>query len=420
MWIVEMGEPISFLDGGNRPFRTEMLVNRLVERGNSVLHWASTYDKLRKTFRFHENKEIALGSRLRYRFLHGQTPYGKNVSFAHSQHDRELAAAFKNLASEEPSPDLILCSIPPLRLARRVSEYAASRSIPFAVDVRDRWPDSFLDGVHFPFYRLFRFIFRSDRRRAKQVLHSADGITAISESCLRWALSKADRPRCERDGVFPLAYEEPQKNLFANDDQREEFMRKLDLGVGEKIVACLGRVGSILDFGAVLALAKQMAAEGRSDVKFVLAGEEPTSSLRRHAKLSNFAVTGWLDRTDLQRLLSISAVGLLPYRGDMHGPTVRNKAMDFLAMGVPVVSSLEGEFGRLMERYNFGLQFRAGDVHDLRANIERMLKSDELRSEMAHGASTAFKECFTANKVYGEFAEFLEKNYSHGELAVTE
>jgi glycosyltransferase involved in cell wall biosynthesis len=409
-----MGEPISFLDGGSRPFRTEMLVNRLVERGNSVLHWASTYDKLRKKFRFHENKEIALGSRLRYRFLHGQTSYGKNVSFAHSQHDRELAAAFKKLVSDEQTPDLILCSIPPLRLARRVAECAIARSIPFVIDVRDRWPDSFIDSMHFPFYQLFRFIFRSDRRRAKQVMHSADGITAISESCLRWALSKADRPRGECDLVFPLAYEEPQKNLFGDERQKKEFIAKLGLDGVKSVVTCLGRVGSILDFGAVLALAKRMAAEGRSDVKFVLAGEEPVRNLRRHAKLPNLLVTGWLDRTDLQRLLSISTVGLLPYRGDMHGPTVRNKAMDFLAMGVPVVSSLEGEFGRLMKRYNFGVQFQAGDVDDLGANLGRILSSSKLRGEMATGAATAFMECFTANRVYGEFAEFLEKFASSG------
>ena len=412
-----MGEPISFLDGWNRPFRTEMLVNRLVERGNSVLHWASTYDKLRKTFRFSENREITLGSRLRYRFLHGQTPYGRNVSFGHSQHDRELAAAFKSSVAEEPFPDLMLCSIPPLRLARRVAEYARSKSIPLVIDVRDRWPDSFIDSFHFPLYQLFRFIFRSDRRRAKQVLYGADGIAAISESCLRWALSKADRPRSQRDEVFPLAYEEPQKKPFGGDVQREEFISKLGLKGASAVITCLGRVGSVFDFGVVIALAKQLGTEGCGDVKIVLAGEEPPGNLRRHGKLANLVVTGWLDRSDLRRLLSLSTVGLLPYRGDMVGPTVRNKAMDFLAMGVPVISSLGGEFGRLMERHRFGLHFAAGDVDDLAEKLKQLLSSPELRGQMAVGAADAYHSCFTANKVYGEFAEFLEKfaKSRHGE-----
>ncbi|MDR0340027.1 MAG: hypothetical protein LBH53_00475, partial [Puniceicoccales bacterium] len=150
IWVLQMGEPISFFDGGNRPFRTEMLINRLVEKGNSVLYWTSTFDQLRKVFRFCESREVIIGTRLRYRFLHSPTPYTKSVSIRHSRHDRELANFFCCCASAETPPDIILCSIPPLRLARRVIEYARCRSVPLVLDVRDRWPDSFLHALHFP------------------------------------------------------------------------------------------------------------------------------------------------------------------------------------------------------------------------------------------------------------------------------
>ncbi|MDR1436041.1 MAG: glycosyltransferase [Puniceicoccales bacterium] len=414
VWIIQMGEPISFLDGDSRPFRTEMLVNRLVERGHSVLHWTSTFDRVRKRFRFRGAREMALGSRLRYRFLNGPTPYGRNVSLGHSQHDRELAEAFVNSAGEEPRPDLIVCSIPPLRLARRASEYAHGHSVPLIVDVRERWPDSFFDSLHFPIRNLFRFIFRSDRRRTKQVLHSASAVVAISDSCLRWALQKADRQRGAWDRVFPLAYEEPPKILFSEDGQRVAYGRRFSIGADDTVLTCLGRVGSSVDFDAFTALAERMADVGRSDIKFVLAGEKPSKGLGRAAKLPNLIITGWLDRIDLQRLLSMTTVGLLPYANDVQGPTIRNKVMDFLAMGVPVISSLGGEFGRLMDRYGFGLQFRAGDMDQLVECVERLLRSKALREKMALGAANAFREHFTANRVYGEFAEYLEKFAENG------
>jgi glycosyltransferase involved in cell wall biosynthesis len=393
-----------------------MLVSRLVERGNSVTHWASTFDQLHKTFRFCEGREITLGSRLRYRFLHGPTAYVKNISLSHSRHDRELAAAFHRAASEEALPDLILCSIPPLRLARRVSEYAHSHSIPLILDVRDRWPDSLLNNLHFPIKQLFGWIFRHERRRAKQVLYRADGVTAISEDCLRWALRQSDRPPQRWDRVFPLAYEEPPQSLFESEEQRRDYLHALRLENASAVITCIGRVGSVFDFDAVVVLAGQFAAEGRSDVRFILAGEKPTPRRRMHRKirlgsrmrLPNLTATGWLDREDLQRLLSVSTIGLLPYR-DMQGPTVRNKSMDFLAMAVPVVSSLGGEMAQLMEHYRFGLPFAAGDVIGLRACVDRLLASEELRDSLRAGARRAFQENFTAQRVYGAFAEYLEE-----------
>jgi glycosyltransferase involved in cell wall biosynthesis len=397
-----MGEPISFFDGGSRPFRTEMLVNRLVERGNSVLQWTSTFDRLHKTFRFCESREVTIGARLRYRFLHGPTPYGKSVSIRHSRHDRELAKDFCRWSSEEAPPDLILCSIPPLRLARRVSEYARGRSVPLILDVRDRWPDSFLNILHFPLHQLFRLVFRHERRRARQVLHGADAVSAITENCLRWALRQADRPPGPWDRVFPLAYEEPPGTVFGSERQRRDYLKSLHAGKATAVVTCIGRVGSAFDFSAVTALARQFAAEGRTDVRFVLAGDGPDQ------RLPNVTVTGWLDRSELQKLLTVSTIGLLPYR-DMQGPSVRNKAMDFLAMAVPVISSLGGELGQLMERYQFGLPFPAGDVATLRQAMERLLTSPDLRETMRAGARRAFQEHFTATQVYGAFAEFLEE-----------
>jgi glycosyltransferase involved in cell wall biosynthesis len=119
-------------------------------------------------------------------------------------------------------------------------------------------------------------------------------------------------------------------------------------------------------------------------------------------------VTGWLDRTELQKLLAVSTIGLLPYR-NTQGPTVRNKVMDFLAMGVPIISSLGGEFGKLMDQYHFGLSFPAGDLPALYLAVDRLLASKKLQTAMQIGARKAYQEHFTATQVYGAFAEYLEE-----------
>jgi glycosyltransferase involved in cell wall biosynthesis len=409
-WVVQVGEPVSFVDGGIRPFQTEMLVNRLVERGHDVLFWSSTFDHLQKRFRFFEERNVALGSRLRYHFLHGSTAYRKNISFGRCRHDLELAEAFLRAASEEAVPDLILCSVPPLRLARRVAEYAHAHGIPFILDVRDTWPDSLLKNLKFPFLQLARWIFRRDLRRTRQIFHRANGITAISIDCLRWGLKRADRRSSRWDKVFPLAYEEPPKTIFHSSGERVAFLRSIRAENAEAVVTCIGRVGSSFDFDLVMQLAKEYGKDSQRRVQFVLAGDGPIQRLlrKKFKELPNLTITGWLDQGELQRILAVTTVGLLPYR-PIHCSSIRNKPLDFLAMGIPMVSSLCGDLAELMDRHGFGLPFRSGDGAALHACLEQLLHSPQLRKKMGENGLNVFQEHFTADRICGSFADYLEE-----------
>jgi glycosyltransferase involved in cell wall biosynthesis len=417
IWVVQTGEPISFVDGGSRLFRSEMLINRLLERGHSVLRWTSTFDHSRKNFRFLCAQDVVLGSGLRYRFLHSPTAYSRSLSWRHAIHDRELADAFEKSASDEPLPDIILCAVPPLRLARRVTEYAHRHNVPLILDVRDTWPDSLLKNLKFPLRTLARWIFRHEFRRAKQVFHRADGIAAISAACLRWSLRQADRKFHRWDRIFPLAYEEPPQNVFSSDEQRSAFLKSIGAENASAVVTCLGRIGFSFDYGAVLALAQSYADAGRRDVQFVLAGEELESTCRKKisAKPVNLTITGWLDQEELHRLLAVTTVGLLPYR-HIHCPAIRNKPLDFLSMGVPVVSSLRGEFSFLMAQHNFGIAFPPGDSSRLRDGVDKLLLSPKLRQTCHENGLRLFREKFLANSVYGDFASYLENFLDHWRL----
>jgi glycosyltransferase involved in cell wall biosynthesis len=414
IWVVQVGEPVSFVDGGSRPFRSEMLANRLVERGHCVLRWASTFDHLRRVFRFQEAREIALGSTLRYRFLHGPTDYAKSISPRHARHSREIAAQFSLLAPEEALPDLILCALHPVPLALCVTDYAHRHNIPLFLDVRDTWPDSLTKNLKFPWRPLARWIFRGEKRRIQKIFHRADAITAISTECLRWSLGQADRKSHRWDRIFSLAYEEPPREIFASEEQRKNYLRTIDAADAQHIVTCIGRVGSSFDFDLVVRLARHFWREGRRDVRFVLAGEEPVRRLlyKKFPALPNLTVTGWLDQRELYQLLAVTTVGLLPYK-DIHCPTIRNKPLDFLSMGVPMLSSLHGELFFLMRQNSFGICFPPKDLAALHALLCRLLQSPNLRESMRENGLRVFRENFLADKVYGEFVAHLEAFHRH-------
>ena len=57
-----------------------------------------------------------------------------------------VAAKFKNLASKEKIlPDLILSSIPTSELSLEATKLGRKNNIPVILDIRDLWPDVFLD-----------------------------------------------------------------------------------------------------------------------------------------------------------------------------------------------------------------------------------------------------------------------------------
>lgn len=409
IWVIQVGEPISFIDGGSRLFRTEMLVNRLVERGHQVLRWTSTFDHMKKNFRFWDRREIELGSHLHYRFLHSNTPYRKNLSLQHARHDREIAMAFDAEASEESTPDLILCCIPPLRLGEVVCTYAHRHNVPLILDIRDIWPDSLLR--HLPWYSrwLGEWILGGERRRAKEVLYHANALTSISREGLKWGLRQADRRRRDWDQIFPLAYEEAPKQIFANDDERLQAFDAIGATPADIVVTCIGRVGSAFNLDLVIRLAKDYWQEGHRQIKFVLAGEEPIYGFlqKKYAKLPNLKITGWLNQQQLQQLLAITDIGLLPYR-NIHSPTLRNKPLDFFSMGIPILSSLKGEVAFLIRSEEIGLIFRSGDLISLRGALDSLLNDPEKRREMGKRALQIFHDQYAANRVYPAFVDYLE------------
>lgn len=410
IWVIQEGEPITFIDGGSRPFRTEMLVNRLIEHGHEVVCWVPTFDHLRKSFRFHSENDIELGSHLRYHFLHSPTAYRKTLSFANARHNYEIAEAFRLRSSEEPVPDLILCSVPPLRLAAFVADYAHRRNIPLVIDVRETWPDSLVKNLRGLKRALAQYLFRNDYRRARQILHRADAITAISQDGLKWALRQADHARRDWDNVFPLAYEEAPQQLFKDATEEQEFRASLGILPHQKVLTCIGRVGSSFDFPLVVKLAKKFQKEKRDDVHFVLAGEGPIkSSLQKlYRSLPNLTITGWLNQQQLQRLLHITDIGLLPYK-DIHTPAIRNKPLDFISMGIPIVSSLRGELAYLMKQHDIGRLFKSGDFASFEKAVNFILNNPARAEKMREHTLELFHKNFSAKEIYQAFAQQLEE-----------
>ena len=147
LWLITFGEPIPEVDAaGDRQLRTGIVARMAAARGHQVTWWTSTFDHARKRQRVDRDTDLSLGPGLCIRMLHAPG-YQRNVSVSRLWNHRAISRAFRRLAPGGLPPDVIVCSMPTLEVSVAAVEYGRERGVPVVLDVRDMWPDIFLDLV---------------------------------------------------------------------------------------------------------------------------------------------------------------------------------------------------------------------------------------------------------------------------------
>ena len=150
------------------------------------------------------------------------------------------------------------------------------------------------------------------------------------------------------DQVFPLAYDLPPSNpdtLAAGLAIRRRF------GIRDTTTVCLfaGTLGRTYDLAPVLDCARCVRGDATRRFHFLICGDgERAQHWRAYAAgLDNVTFTGWLDQTGLRAALAAADIGLAAYAAGAP-QSVPNKDIEYLAAGLPVVSSLVGETRQLL------------------------------------------------------------------------
>ncbi|TWO66146.1 glycosyltransferase family 4 protein [Caenimonas sedimenti] len=410
-WIVTSGEPLpSDAGGGARLLRHGMVAAMMVARGWQVVWWTANFDHTEKRMRhagpLPASLDLAPGYRL---VLLPSRGYTRNVSLARIADHRELAAAFGLAAEQEAPPDVVLCSFPPIELAAAATCYGQRHGVPVVVDVRDLWPDIFLDVVPGALRWLGQLLLQPYARQARRALRGATAVTGITEPIVEWGCAKAGRPRAPLDRAFPLACPEPQPADAPGVQAATTRWTQRGVGTGRFVVCFFGAMGAQFDFETVLRAAALLERECPQAL-IVLCGQgHGLARLQAHASHHpNLLAPGWLGRDDLHSLMRLSAAGLAPYFNE-HSFTlsVPNKVIEYLSGGLPVVASLQGQTQELLAAHECGLTYLEHDPQSLAACLRRLFDDGALRARLGANARRLFQQRFTAERVYGAMIDHL-------------
>jgi len=203
---VTIGENLP-LEEGICILRTGMLAERLAQNQHDVLWWTSAFDHFQKTWLFQKDTTVKL-SGFTIKALK-EVGYHKNVSFRRFVDHRIIAHKFKKISSAMDPPDIILTATPSYDLAYEAVAFAKARHIPVLIDIRDEWPDLFMNSMPGKLKKFLKIIMSHDFRMIKRTLHGADGLIAMMNSLLEWGLKYAGRPKGARDRIFYLGHKKP-------------------------------------------------------------------------------------------------------------------------------------------------------------------------------------------------------------------
>ena len=402
IWLIMSGEPLEIF--GERPHRIGILSKMLVKMGHDVTWWTTTYDHQYKDYLYNNDKEI-VNNEIKMIFLHSNIRYNRNISIDRIKNHKVVSLKFASKSIEKNKPDIIFCAFPTIDLAFEAVSYGKKFNIPVVVDVRDLWPDIFIDPFPNFLHPLIKIFLKRYREQTRYIFRNCTAITGVSQKYLNYGLKYGDRNQSSLDKVFPLAYEPNELKNKVYYDCEEKF-NKVGINKNKIIIWFVGTFGKTYDLSIVIRASKGIK---NNNIQFVFTGDGENATLWKNlAKdCKNIIFTGWVNKDDLTYLADISDIGLMAYRkGAPQG--LPNKVFEYLASGLPIVSSLQSETKELLEKEKVGFTYDADNVESFKESLLKLLKNDELRLDMSNRCKELFENNFSSSKVYNDLREYLE------------
>jgi len=402
VWTIHHAEML-VTDRAGRPWRYGMLADALRAKGHRVVQWAPTFSHYTRTFRASADAVLPAREGHEIQLVHAGG-YDNNVSLRRILFEIRFARRFLDLAPMREVPDVIVSSMPTPQHCATVMQFAHETKIPFLIDVRDLWPDAIQDLFPKAFRPAGKALLLPMKATNRRIFGACTGVIAISEAYLSWALEYAGRARREADGVFPIGYQAPRISEEKREAAKAAWRAR---GVaGESFTCCyIGTMSRQYWLEDVI-----RAARALPETSFVLCGDG--DSRARYVELAkdlpNVSFPGWISPEEVDALMSLSDVGLAPYRGGAQ-MSLPNKPFEYMAGGLPVVSSLEGELKDLLEEHRGGLTYRAGDPDSLAGCLRKLRDDANLTGAMSANARRLYESSFRADRIYTALTIHLEQ-----------
>lgn len=412
-WLLIEGEPLATDFDESRLHRMGSLAEILHERGHQVTVWSSTTNHRDKTIR--PNKELVTNYLPGYDIVLIDSPtYKRNISVARIIHNVKTAKKFKQLVSVSPvdPPDLILSAYPPIELTKAGVQVANKLGIPSVVDLRDLWPDIFVEILPSWIQFIARLAIYPFNKQARYIADNATAVVGITDEFISWFENKATKKPLNNKRSFHLSYKVETLSSQARNEALK-FWSEKGLKPSKKVftVCLFGNLGGNAEIPILADAARKILEDNLHNVRFVVCG---VGEILEHLKnvsqdLPNFYLPGWVTKIQIRVLMEMSNAGALPYHSDRGFElSLPNKVGEYLSEGLPILSSINGVASVFLDEEGVGFTYQNQNVEELVDLIYTLIEEKDLQAKMRKRAHDVFQRKFNAEKIYNNYADYIE------------
>ncbi|RBP04723.1 glycosyltransferase family 4 protein [Rossellomorea aquimaris] len=402
IWIVCEGEPLPSDKGEVRLRRMGLLSKILVEEGHEVHWFSSSFHHYKKTQRSEKDEDIVLNKRLNIHLLRSKG-YKKNISVSRITHHKRIAKKFSNRSVNYNLPDIIIATMAPLELSEAAVNFANKNSIPVVIDIRDLWPEIYGELVPEWGKTLIQPYIKYSKRKLTATLSNSTSLIAVTQKFLKYGQSLINNEKSENDKVFYTSYPpmDSTGEKTININWLDSKISRTDF-----IVTFMGNFGKQFVLDPIIETAEML--KEYKNIKFVLCGNgENLERIKIDARnLPNVLLPGWIEKREISSLLSLSSVGIAPYRNSINFThNIPNKFGEYLSFSLPILLGVNGSMAELANEYDCGMLYK--DSNDLKDIILKLYDNENLKLAMSQNAKKLYNEKFNSDIVYKEMADYL-------------
>ena len=323
------------------------------------------------------------------------------------------ARDFRNRAVQLPKPDAVIASLPDHFTAAAVVDFASQNSIPAIVDVRDKWPDVFVDYTPKFFRLLAKLLLSFESQRAYRALSRADSLVAMMHSMLDWGVNKARRNATQNDRVFFLSTmertDERAEPITALSPEHQQLLEAIS---GKTILSFVGTFNKTQHPALVLDALDILSKEPNFDPDSIAVviggdGQDADAVRRRIGELDFVHYVGWLKPHEMRAILVRSDFGLLPM--NFSSPAFNNKAFAYLACGLPILNCASGDLAELIEMEKVGINVAPGDPAAMAKAIADCLHTEQDLGRLKSRVQAVYSRLFDQQHTYNSYVDHIQK-----------
>jgi glycosyltransferase involved in cell wall biosynthesis len=297
----------------------------------------------------------------------------------------------------KPGPSVVIGTSPHLLTGLAAWLVARRHRVPFVFEIQDLWPDTLIAMgltnplVIRPLQLLERFLYRR-----------ADAVIALSEGIRDGIAQRGTDPA--KIMLLPNATTETRGAL---EGDRDAIRRRY--GWQDQVVAIYaGSHGPANGLENVVDAALRQGGAGGVTFVFLGDGSEKPRLIERAAGATHIQFLDPVPKGDVHAILAAADIGVINLRWNKTFEGVRpNKIFDYLAAGLPIVTTVPGEIWRIVNEAGAGRMADPENPASLSAEIDTLARDASLRVKLASNALAYIKTLPTRDDTATQLEELL-------------